>query len=162
MKILIVYATNSGGTEEACEIVRDVLANAGHVVLLQRASSTKPEDLGMYDLTILAAGTWEHISTEGVRQESALESEWRLLREQSRDHRASGKHFAVIGLGDTRYTHFAAAADHLEGLVKIMGGVLVGSLLRVDGFFFHLGETRKQVRAWTDALLKDPFFHRES
>lgn len=161
MKILVVYATNSGGTEEVCEIVRDVLVNAGHVVMLQRASSTKPEDLGVRDLTILASGTWEHITKEGIRQESALESEWLSLREQSREHRTAGKHFAVIGLGDTRYTHFAAAADHLEGLVKIMGGVLVGLPLRVDGFFFHLGETRKQVRAWADALLKDPFFHRE-
>lgn len=156
MNCLIVYATNSGATEEASEIVRDELVKNGWTVRMQRASASTPDDLGKADLTLLASGTWEHVTDDGKHIESVLENEWYELRDKARQHKASGKHFSVLGVGDHRYTHFAAAADHLESLIKAMGGILVGEALRLDGYFFHLPKIRDDVRAWAETLAHHP------
>ncbi|MFH1171035.1 MAG: flavodoxin family protein [bacterium] len=153
MNARIIYGTNSGCTEEACEIVRDELTRHGWNVVLQRASATDPKDLGADDLTILASSTWEHILPDGKRLESVLQKEWFDLKQQLSAAKTPGKKFAVIGVGDHRYTHFAAAADHLSGIIHRMQGVLVGPPLRLDQFGFHLKESRQQVRNWAASLV---------
>lgn len=153
-KIIVVYATNSTGTEEACEIVRDALAAAGHDVALKRASSAKPEELGKYDLAILASGTWGR--TENHEWfDGQLQDEWYNLAQHLRQKRFPNQRFAVLGLGDHRYTKFAAAADRLEELVRSMGGIQTGPTLRVDGYFFNLASTRQQVSEWAEILREE-------
>lgn len=160
-KIVIIYATNSGGTEEACESVREVLASAGHIVTMQRASVTDPQDFDHADLCLLASPTWESVTPDNKHLEGQLQGEWRGLAERLGGKRLDGGAFAVLGFGDSHFTNFAAAADHLVSLVRERGGTLVDEPLRVDRYFFHLDENRKRVRQWAERLRTSAVLSRE-
>jgi flavodoxin len=160
-KILIVYGTNSGATEEICEVVRDLCTHAGHVVALQRASETSFHDMENADMIIAASCTWDRFLPDGTRLECQLQEEWRALAEQLTGKTLPRKPFAIIGVGDSRYTHFAAAADHLRSVARKLTAAETGDILRVDRYYFRLSDAREEVRAWGERLLTTPALAKE-
>lgn len=153
MKTLIVYGTNSGGTFRASELIRDVLVDQGHTVTLQPAKTTDPNDLGTFDLVILGSCTWDYFKgqerREGWPQEHMVELQDKLLQANKI---FPGHRFAVFGLGDSSYTVFCGAVDHLIQLVNDLGGELIGEPLRIDGFFFHPEENEQRLRDWATTV----------
>lgn len=151
MKILIVYGTNSGGTQVASELIRDTLTPLGHVVTLVRGDMAHPETFTEFDMIILGSCTWELITKER-RFEGNLQQHMIQLRTRLKGWDSQGKPFAVFGLGDSSYTNFCIAASHLEALVAQIKGRKVGDTLRVDKFFFFLDENVTKVREWARQL----------
>lgn len=153
MTTLIVYATNSSGTMLASELVRDVLKQHGHTVTLKRAGAVEPKEFNNYDFIVLGSCTWGLVIddqwTQGQLQNHMYDLQQKLIKEQ---RIFPGKKFAVFALGDSSYTHFCAAADHLQDLVNDVGGELISEPLRIDGWFFHPEQNEKMLIDWANSV----------
>lgn len=153
MNILLVYGTNSSGTAVVAQSIAEHLTAAGHTITVQHARETTPEDLrSPVDLIILGSCTWERYTPEGTRLEGQLQQHMFALLEKAD---VNPKHrFALFGLGDSSYTDFCAAADHLETAVQGWMGQLVVPTLRIDSYFFDLKKNRQRVADWAGALVQ--------
>lgn len=58
MKFLIAYATYSGNTKEAAELIADRLQKEGHDVRLHWIGGEPTPDVSLYDVLILGSFTW--------------------------------------------------------------------------------------------------------
>ncbi|KZE39012.1 flavodoxin [Bhargavaea cecembensis] len=58
MNILITYATYSGNTKEAAELIADFLEEAGHAVGFHWIGGEPVPDVSEYDALILGSFTW--------------------------------------------------------------------------------------------------------
>jgi flavodoxin len=152
MRIEIIFATNSSGTHEAAQVMQNTLTAAGHDVSLQHAKDANVAEIGSADLTILGSCTWERFE-DGKRLEGQLQLHMLALAQKLQARKLPGKKFAVFALGDSSYTAFAHAADHLLDLVKGMRATLVGEALRIDGWFFNLPENRKRAADWAKSIV---------
>ncbi|MBI5404625.1 MAG: flavodoxin family protein [Candidatus Kerfeldbacteria bacterium] len=152
MRILIIYATNSSGTRVAAERIHDVLVESGHAVIIKRANAVEPDELGQHDLVILGSCSWERFAGK-QRLEGQLQQHMFELAGRLQDKHFAMRKFAVFGLGDSGYTHFCGAVDHLVELVKQLGGKLVIEPLRIDGFFFRQEENEVRLAKWTHTLM---------
>ncbi len=151
MKILVLYATNSGGTFQSSEIIAQVLKSASHEVVVQKVVDSKPADMQGYDLIILGSPSWDY-KKDGVRMEGQVH-EWYLpFFEAAQDMTMAGKKFAVYGLGDTAYTYFCGAVYFLEKFVQKVQGVLVVPSLKIDGFYFDEAANKEKVRQWAHGV----------
>lgn len=150
MNILIVYGTNSGGTWESSQIIQQTLS-LEHQVTIQHAKDTHVRDFGKYQFIILGSCTWERFVDE-KKLEGQLQEHMHALAFQLRGHHYPNTKFAVFALGDSSYTEYCAAADHLEKLVTDLQAQKVGSTLRLDGYFFDLPTNRKLVEDWAKEL----------
>ncbi len=153
MTILIVYGTNSGGTKEVAEYIAQECSATGYTIKIQSAEYTTPEDLKGYDCLLLGSCTWEMI-TPTKRFEGQLQQHMAKLREGLKGMTMPGQKIGIFALGDSTYTNFCIAANHLEALVKQMQATQVGETLRIDSYFFDVIKNRAQVQAWTKRLLQ--------
>ncbi len=153
MKLLIVYATNSGGTKEVAELIARDCISAGHTAELKSAEYTTPDDLNGYDCVVLGSCTWERI-TPTKHFEGQLQQHMAVLRDKLRGVDLSGRKLAIFGLGDSSYTNFCIAANHLEVLVKESKATQAGPTLRVDSYFFDLENNRKKITDWTRTMMR--------
>lgn len=149
MKILIVYATNSGSTYEAGTIISGVLIEAGHSVTMQKAVESAPADLKKYDLVLFGSPSWKVNGQEGQTQETMQD-----FLEKCRGKISPGFKFAAFGCGDPDFTFFCQAVDTMAKFFKDQGGVLVHEPLKIDSFYFHLKENSKRAEQWAEQLVK--------
>ena len=154
MNVLIVYATNSSGTLTASEIVERVLAAAGFSVMRKSADTISPAEIGEYDAVVFGSCTW-NVTIKDRVAEGQLQQHFRKLETNMKGMSFPNVKFAVFGLGDSSYTNFCAAADHLVGLVSRLQGIKVGETLKLDEFYFHLAENSKRVEEWTKSIAKE-------
>lgn len=152
MNILIAYATNSGSTKEAARVAQEVFEAAGHSVVLKRANAVNPSEFSSYGLIVFASCTWELI-TPTRRFEGQLHAHFIALRDKLKGKEFPESRFAVLGVGDSTYTNFCIAANHLVALVRQLKGTQVGETLRLDKFFFHLPENRRIVKTWARSIV---------
>lgn len=148
MKILLTYATNSGSTQTASQLVVDELTRANHTVTMKHAAETVAEDMTSHDAVILASPTWDYGDKEGQPHEDMIG-----LLQKLTGNSYEGKPFAVLGLGDSSYTVFCGAVEHMEEFVKNTKGKLIIPSLRIDGFYYNAENTGK-VQAWANNLAK--------
>ena len=147
MKILLIYATNSGSTSLAGCIIRDVLAKKYNVVV-KKTVEVDPSELEKYGAIIFGSPSWDFEGKEGQPHQTML-----VLMEKLKGTNFSGKPCAVYGCGDTSYTHFCGAVDELEKFVAAEGGKLVMDSLRIDGYYFDLQKNEERVGQWAGALV---------
>jgi flavodoxin I len=143
MHILVLYGTNSGGTQVSSEILTRQLIAMGHDVDLKRVSSVEPVELKNYDILVMGSCTWNYDKLEGQLQE-----EFRDFKEKMGQLSLNNQRCAVFGLGDLSYTDFAGAADRLKELVTEHNGVLIGQPLKIDGFFYKEEENTQALKTW--------------
>lgn len=147
MNILITYATNSSGSQQVAGIVGDILKQAKHTVTIKRAYEPGADDFASFDCIVLGSCTWERFEGK-KRLDGQLQQHMFDLVGKTHDRSFPQQKFAVFGLGDSTYTHFCAAADHLEKFVADLGGSLFVPTLRIDGFFFALENNRQRAQSW--------------
>ncbi len=126
-KILIIYGSTSGNTELVCETISKTLKEQGHDITLQRVEQTKVEELlnDEYALIILGASTYGH----GILQDYFVP-----FAEQMKTVDLSGRAYAVVGLGDSKYDaeYNIESAVILENIVSQQGGKLVVPALMIN------------------------------
>jgi flavodoxin I len=126
--ILIIYGSTSGNTELVChEIAAHIEENfPDFQVSLQRAELSAVSDIAAYDFCILAASTYGH----GIVQDHMV-----IFLKDFKKQDASGRKFAVIGLGDAKYDreYHIESAYILEEAIKAQKGEIICKPLMMTG-----------------------------
>lgn len=148
MNILLLFATNSGATALASEMVNQGLSGSGHTVQIKNPTETTEENIKSADILVLMSPSWDFADKQGQPHQDFL-SFFEMMKEKT----IPGKKCAVVGLGDSSYSVFCGSADHLEQFVKDIQGELVVPTLRIDGFYFDQGKNEQLVKDWTAALV---------
>lgn len=151
MKILIVFATYSSGTQVASGVVEKTLIEAGHDVSVQNARDTEPKSFSVFDLVIFGSPSWYANGKDGQPHEyfGSL-----LKKMDGKDMK--NKQFAVFGLGHSSYySHFCGAVDVLEEAVVKSGAKLATEGLRIDGFYFDQEANEVRIRKWAKGLFTE-------
>lgn len=149
MKVLILYATYSSGTQTAAEIIRDTVKSLGHDVTVTNVSNASPEEFDPYNLIIMGSPSWMIENKDGQPHHEFLEYMKKMGGKTYPD-----KEFAVFGLGDTSYAHFCGAVKHLEEFVAKMRGTLITKSLKIDGFYFNQDANEESARSWVTNFIR--------
>lgn len=147
MNILLIYATNSGGTFLSSGIISEVLKKHQHTVTVKNVRDAKPDDIANYDLIILGSPSWDYQGKEGQPHQDYLP-----FMEKAQGKSFPDKPFAIFGLGDSSFAYFTGAVDHLENFVKTIGGKLVIDSLRIDGFYFDQDKNSQIITDWAERV----------
>lgn len=148
MNILILYATYSGGTQAAGETVRDAFRKHNIAVDFKEAAQIAPDEFSGYGLIMLCTPTWDFDGREGQPHEDYLR-----LMEKADGKSFPDKKFAVMGLGDSSYTHFCGSVDILEGFIKKLRGTIIVPSLRIDGYFYDQTKHTAAIEKWTEHII---------
>ena len=142
-KVLIVYGSTTGNTENTAREVGKVLASSGHEVVLQDVRQSKVEDLGNgYDLTLLGSSTWGDDAIEF--QEDFIDFYEAMDQADLKE-----KKVALFGCGDSTYTFYCGAVDQLQEKVEGLGALLVNQPLKIDG---DPGDAAEEISSWAQEV----------
>ncbi|MBI5613480.1 flavodoxin domain-containing protein [Candidatus Gottesmanbacteria bacterium] len=148
MKFLIVFATNSGGTDSAAKHLSSTFEKNGHETTLVNPKDVTAELIAASDIIILASPSWDFDTKEGQPHE-----DFNGMLTDTEIQKYAGKKFAILGLGDTSYTYFCGAVDVLEQFVKTVGGILIAPSLKIDGYFSAIEKSNDMITQWAGTLL---------
>lgn len=140
MNVLVVYATNSGGTAAAAQMIAKTLS--GHTVTVKEAKDAGASDVTSAPALILGSPSWDYNGMEGQPLPEMIE-----FINRCKDVNLDGKLCAIFGLGDRSYTYFCGAVTYLEAFVKRAKGTLVVASLTVDGFYMK-PDVEEQITRW--------------
>lgn len=149
MSVLLVYATNSGSTQAACDMVKQNIEKAGHSVQMKYPTQTSFDEISKTDLVILASPSWDYEGVEGQPLE-----DFNALLKEFEGKTLEGKPFAILGLGDSSYTHFCGAVDIFEDAMKKLSAKLIVPSLRIDRFYQN-PTASNTIQIWSQNLLKN-------
>jgi flavodoxin I len=144
----IVFASTSGHTEYAIEVVLDSLHSTAPAWQTEatRAEKAQPRDLLRGDIFLLASATWNTGAVEGQLNPYMLE----LLHNKAKNLDLAGKACACIGLGDHRYFYEARAAELLDNYVEVHHGRPLLPTLRIVDEPYGQEET---IRVWARQMV---------
>lgn len=143
-KVKIIYGTAGGNTEVVCEKVAEVLTSAGHGVELLKAKVMKPENIGDFDLLILASPTYGYGLLEDYIEKFLDEFE-------ASEVSLKDKKCSIIGLGDPKYDsdYHLEAIRVLNEFLKRQGASMLSIPLRVSGAPYALMD---YVARWAEKI----------
>ena len=123
---LIVAHASQGGTAEAlAEHSAEQLRAAGVAVIVRRLGSLDPTTLGRRSRILLVVSTYG----EGEAPDSAAHFDLQLARSKGD---LSELEFALLALGDSRYSHFCAFGRRLDARLRQLGARSLFDRLDVD------------------------------
>lgn len=148
MKILIIYATYTGGTQEASMIIKNHLEKNKHTIKYQIASEVNVKDINKYDLVIVCTPTWDYNGQDGMPHEDIVKT---FNKSTFNFEKAK---FAIMGLGDSSYPKFCGSVDYLEKIILKNKGQLIRPLLKIDGFFYNHDKATQVINDWIKQINK--------
>jgi len=146
MKIVIIYATNTGNTYLTAQIIRDMLS-ANHEVEMVNALEAKPENITSADLVVLGSSSWDWQGKEGHPIQSMIDYLESLDLNQIRD-----KKFVIFGCGDRDFKLFCGAIDRITDFVQAGGGRIIHDPLKLDKFYMDILHKIESVKSWAQDL----------
>lgn len=149
MKILIAYATYSGGTQMASEFVKEKLEEKNHQVDLKIINEVSAENFDIYDLLIFASPSWNYDGKEGQPHQDFM-----IWMENNQSLDLKGKRIVIFGLGDSSYTYFCGAVDILTGFFKSHNGEIIDEPLKIDNYLFDMEKNNKLIEEWLNKVIK--------
>lgn len=147
MNIIVLYATNSGSTFMAAQVVADVLKQAGSQVTLKNVNEADPNSLINYDLVVIGSPSYDYEGKEGQPHEDISSFLSKLSKEVIQN-----KKTAIFGLGDASYMEFCGAVKVIEKILGDFGSKQVAESLCIDGFFFQQDQNTQKLSDWTKNL----------
>ncbi|MFB0844422.1 flavodoxin [Paenibacillus oleatilyticus] len=123
MKLIIVFASMTGNTEEMADEVAEGVRGAGIEPVVKNVMDTSGHELGEYDGIILGAYTWG---------DGELPDEFLDFYEEMDGLELSGKKAAVFGSADSSYAQFGKAVDLLKEKLEELGADVVAEGLKVE------------------------------
>lgn len=163
-EIGIFYGSTMGETEEAAEMIADVIGK--DKVEVYNVASVSVDELEKYDKLIFGSSTW------GLGE---LQDDWGTFIEKLKTLDLSKKKVALFGLGDqSMYSDtFVDAMGIIYDVIKEKGAEVIGGVLTDDYDFSHSealindafvglpldnnnqGDlTEERIKNWVDDLLK--------
>lgn len=122
-KVIIVYCSLTGNTEEMSEAIEAGVKEAGVEVARRDAYDAKADELAGYDGIIMGAYTWG---------DGELPDEFLDFFEDLDELDLSGKKAAVFGSGDTSYSNYCGAVDIMENKLRELGAEIVHESLKFE------------------------------
>jgi flavodoxin I len=145
MKILLLFATNSGGTEMVAGEISQRLN--GHTVDIRRILDTNPDEITSHDFIIIGTPSWDFEGKEGQPHE-----DWFSFKKNLNGNPFEGKKCAVFGLGDSSYKIFCGGVTELEKWALEWKMNKAVESLRIDKYFYQQEEAMKAIEAWCGKL----------
>lgn len=122
---IVIYASISGNAELVAKAVYEGLCEAGVPTDIVRSEQALAADAVKHTLVVLICSTWNV---------GYLNNYFFKFHAELQELSVPGKHFEIIGLGDSKnYDIFCAAADILEKTVAKIGGIQKKETIRIDG-----------------------------
>lgn len=153
MNTIVLYATNSGGTYMAAQIVADVFKQAGNQFDLKNVKELEPNSLVNYDLIVIGSPSYDYNGKEGQPHEEVTNFLSKLAKETLQN-----KKIAIFGLGDSSYMEFCGAVKVMEKILSDLGAKQIAESLSIDGFFFQQDQNTQKITAWAKNLM--PYLER--
>lgn len=148
MRVLIIYATNSGSTFLVSEIIAKEFIASKHSVVIKLAAEVTPSDLTASEVVLWGSPSWDYKGEEGCPHHQII-----ALMERWKAENFTGWPMAIFGCGDSSYTYFCGAVDHLEKFITERGSVLICPSLRIDGFYFTQAANCGLAHLWAEQLI---------
>lgn len=147
MKILIVFATNSGNTFMVGHLIQKALEQKNHQVKMRNATYVTSDEIHDHDVLLLGSSSWDWQGDEGRPLRSMIE-----LMENLESEDLDSKPVAIFGCGDTDYTHFCGAVDHIAEFAKQKNSRILIDPLKVDEFYLDIKAKAPDIESWADSL----------
>lgn len=123
MKVMIVFASMTGNTEDMADAVAEGIRAEGAEVVLKNVMDANASELAGFDAFILGAYTWG---------DGELPDEFLDFYDELDDVELNGVPAAVFGSADSAYPDFGKAVHLLEEKIEEIGAVLVAPGLKVE------------------------------
>lgn len=122
-KILIVYASLTGNTEEIAELIAVGIKTAGGQAVLKSVTDCNAFEIREYEAVLLGAYTWG---------DGELPDEFLDFYEELDELELQGINAAAFGSGDTGYEIYCGAVDLIEAKLKERGAKVVQDSLKIE------------------------------
>lgn len=145
-KVMIVYASMTGNTEEIADILGEELEKYDIEVEIEECISVTPEDLLEYDGALIGGYTYD---------DGQLPDEFVDFYEDMADVDFSGMVCASFGSGDTFYDEFCLTVDLVETRLKEQGATVpvAGFKVDLDPDEDDVAKAEEYAKTYADALL---------
>ena len=146
MKVLVVYATLSGSTMTAANIIADTLKAHGHEVTMATADQVTAANMTGVGAVLFGSPSWEDEGLDGQPL-----PEVRKCIEGLKPEDLTGKKVALFGLGDVSYPRFCGAVDVMAEKLKALNVTPMVESLRIDRYYSS-PENEQKVKSWAERL----------
>lgn len=150
MKVLILYATYSGGTLLAAEFIAETLKKNSYLVEVKNVTDSTAGDILNFDLTILGSCTWLENAKDGQ-----LHKAFELFENRLKGKDFNGRLFAIFGLGDKNYLHFCEAVNYLQALIKETHGREIVPAMRINQYYLNEQKNKEVIDRWATNIAKN-------
>lgn len=144
MKILVLFGSSTGNTEELANTIYEQLQKLGYEPDLVNIAETAEINYSDYQVLLLGSSTWD----EGQVQ---LDFRFHLEDLQGNQPDLNGKLFAVFGTGESCYEFFAEGVNKLEEQYSQFGADKLHDPLKIDTLEEDPVENEKVVE-WAKAV----------
>ena len=131
----------------ASAVAAAAIEKNGHTVTTILASQATPDECQKADCILLACPSWNIGDQDGQPHEDFVDLFHRFKNKKI------PKNFAVLGLGDTNYTHFCGAVPYLETFIKDVGGTCIVPSLKIDQYYQNESDSNTKIQKWITSLL---------
>lgn len=122
-KIIMVYASLTGNTEEMAEAIADGIRAEGLELVAKEVIDAVAAELENYDGILLGAYTWG---------DGDLPDEFLDFYDGMDNLSLTGRKAAVFGSCDSSYPEYGAAVDTLMGKLRELGAEVVQEGLKIE------------------------------
>ncbi|OPH59011.1 flavodoxin [Paenibacillus ferrarius] len=122
-KVIIVFASMTGNTEEMAEAIAEGVKEAGIEPVVKNVIDTSAAEITGYDGIILGSYTWG---------DGDLADDFLDFYDEMDDIQLDGKKSAVFGSCDSSYSEYGAAVDTLITKLKELGSEVTLEGLKVE------------------------------
>ncbi len=122
-RIIIVFASMTGNTEEMADAIAEGLKEAGIEPVVKNVIDTNAEEITHYDGIILGSYTWG---------DGDLADDFLDFYDEMDGIQLDGKKAAVFGSCDSSYSEYGAAVDTLVTKLKELGAEVTLEGLKIE------------------------------